>query len=117
MLRRCSALTCLVAGVIVCLEVSLATSQDAKDTKKKVTLVVTVPQNDASLTIDGVAFKQTGTTRTFTSPALDTKGTYTYTLETKWEPNNYTKITRIHKVKVDPSADTTIKVDMTKSDP
>jgi uncharacterized protein (TIGR03000 family) len=115
MLRRYSALSCLVMGALFLFQVSMATSQDTN--KKKVTLSVLLPQANTTLTIDGVAFKQIGTTRTFTSPPLDTKGTYTYTLQAVWEPNNYTKITRTHKVKVDPSNDTTLKIDMTKEDP
>jgi uncharacterized protein (TIGR03000 family) len=61
--------------------------------------------------------KQKGLTRTFTSPPLDLKATYTYSLKVTWEPNNYTKITRFLKVKIDPNAETTVKVDMTKEDP
>jgi uncharacterized protein (TIGR03000 family) len=92
-----------------------ARSQEAD--KKPVSLTVLVPQQDATLTIDGVAMKQTGSTRIFNSPPLDTKSTYTYTLKAMWEPNNYTKITRTVEVKVDPKADKSIKVDMTKEDP
>jgi uncharacterized protein (TIGR03000 family) len=112
--RRLLALP-LAMGALFLLQMPAAHSQDAG--KKKVTLTVLVPQANAILTIDGVATKQMGLTREFTSPPLDVKGTYTYALQATWEPNNYTKITRTHKVKVDPAKDAGIKVDMTRADP
>jgi uncharacterized protein (TIGR03000 family) len=92
-----------------------AASQDAG--KKQVSLTVLVPQDDTMLTIDGVTMKQRGVSRSFKSPPLDTKGTYTYTLKAIWEPNNYTRITRTVKVKIDPNAEGALKIDMTKEDP
>lgn len=101
-----------------------AVGQDKKDVekkpdgdKKKVTLKVQVPQDNATLTIDGVKTKQSGKTRTFTSPALDPKNTYSYKLQVMWEPNNYTKITRTFIVKVNPAKDSELKIDMTKPNP
>ena len=70
-----------------------------------------------------MATKQGGTTRTFISPLLDTKSksgesqVYSYTVKAIWEPNNYTKITRTKKVKVEPDTATDLKVDMTTEDP
>lgn len=115
MSRRLLALAFLAVGALLLAQVPAAISQDAG--KKKVTLTVTVPQANATLTVDGVATKQKDTvTRIFVSPALDTKGTYTYTLKAIWEPNNYTKITRTHKVVVDPAKETSVKIDMAKED-
>jgi uncharacterized protein (TIGR03000 family) len=93
----------------------LHAAQDAG--KKQVSLTVLVPQDDTILTIDGVTMKQKGVSRSFKSPPLDTKGTYTYSLKAVWEPNNYTRITRTVKVKVDPNAEAGLKIDMTKEDP
>jgi uncharacterized protein (TIGR03000 family) len=115
MQRLHSALPILAFLALFLAQAQGAVSQDAA--KKQVSLSVLVPQEDAALTIDGVATKQKGTSRVFKSPPLDTKGTYTYTLKVIWEPNNYTKITRTVKVKVDPKADPELKIDMTKEDP
>ena len=87
------------------------------DGKKVVNITVLVPQADAVITVDGVTMKEKGLSRKFVTPKLDVKGAYNYTLVVKWEPNNYTKITRTQKVRVDPSMDTNLKIDMTKQDP
>lgn len=116
MLRRFLVLPFLAMGVALLAQVPAALSQDGG--KKTISVTVLVPQANATLTIDGVATKQKdSTTRTFKTPALDTKSTYTYTLKTTWEPNNYTKITRTHMIKIDPKSDAPVKVDMTKDDP
>jgi uncharacterized protein (TIGR03000 family) len=110
-----------LAALALLISVGRAECQDAgkkqDEGKKKVALSVLVPQADAILLVDNVKMAQRGLTRSFTSPPLDTKGTYTYMLKCTWEPNNYTKITRTLKVKVDPSAKTELKVDMTKENP
>lgn len=116
MQRRFAVFPCLALGAWLLAQVPVALGQDGG--KKSVNVTVLVPQANATLTIDGVATKQKdSTTRTFKTPPLDTKSTYTYTLKTTWEPNNYTKITRTHMVKVDPKNTTDLKVDMTKDDP
>src|SRR5438105_13768857 len=117
MQRFCLAPVLAMAALFLT-QVHAAVGQDAG--KKQVSLSVLMPQEDAVLVIEGVTpkqMKQKGLTRTFTSPPLDPKGTYTYTLKVTWEPNNYTKITRSFKVKIDPSAESSLKVDMTKEDP
>lgn len=58
------------------------------------TLKVLLPHKDAELSIEGQPTRQRGLTRQFISPALEPGRNYTYTLIAKWEPNNYTKITR-----------------------
>ncbi len=85
--------------------------------KKRVGLKVQVPQANAILTIDGVTTKQSGLNRTFTSPPLDPTASFKYTLKAKWEPNNYTTITRTYVVKIDPSKDEKIEVDMRVPNP
>lgn len=104
-------LTALVLG-----QQQRAASQDKDTGKKRVTVKVVMPQEKATLTIDGVATKQSGLNRTFTSPPLDPKGLFEYTLKATWEPNNYTKITRTHVVRIDVAKDQEVKVDMSKED-
>src|SRR5262249_41070580 len=106
------------------LQAPAALGQDTKkddskldDGKKQINVTVLVPQVDAIITVDGVTMKEKGLSRKFVTPKLDVKGVYTYTLVVKWEPNNYTKITRMHKVRIDPSVDVNLKIDMTKADP
>jgi uncharacterized protein (TIGR03000 family) len=69
---------------------------------------------DATLDVEGKRTKKIGEKRTFESPPLQPGKTYTYTLVAKWEPNNYTKITRTRKVKVE--AGKTTEVDLTLHD-
>jgi uncharacterized protein (TIGR03000 family) len=110
-----AALVALLLAQVTRDRLDAASSQDAG--KKQVSLTVLVPQDDTVLTIDGVTMKQRGVSRNFKSPPLDTKGTYTYSLKAVWEPNNYTRITRTVKVKVDPNVEGGLKIDMTKEDP
>jgi uncharacterized protein (TIGR03000 family) len=58
---------------------------------------VLVPQEDAEVKIDGKKIKGEGTERSITAPELK-KGNKTYTVEAKWEPNNYTTIWRTYEV-------------------
>jgi uncharacterized protein (TIGR03000 family) len=94
--------------------VGLALGQ-AQTEGKKVNLKVIVPHPKATLWIQGVQTKQTGKERTFESPPLEPNKEYKYTLKAFWEPNNYTKITRIKEVTVQAGKD--IEVDMTQKDP
>jgi uncharacterized protein (TIGR03000 family) len=72
-----------------------ATATAQKDGKKvKSKLKITVPQDDAELLIEGQATKPTGEVREFETPELDSGKLYVYTFTVKWEPNNYTKMTR-----------------------
>jgi uncharacterized protein (TIGR03000 family) len=64
------------------------------------TLRVLLPFEGADLTIEGVAIKKGGTTRTFVSPPLDPAGSYTYTVRARWMPNDYTTVTRTRVVPV-----------------
>ncbi len=85
--------------------------------KKTVSLTVLVPQDDAILVVDDKKMEQRGVSRLYTSPPLDPAGKFTYTVKVTWEPNNYTKITRTQKVKIEPAKDANLKVDMTTEDP
>lgn len=111
---RLLAVSLLLVGAFIVTRLPTALGQEAE--KDRVQLKVLVPQANATLSIEGKATTQSGTVRTFKSPPLkDPKGKYTYTLKVVWEPNNYTKITRTHVLKVEPGKE--IEVDMRKADP
>ena len=60
--------------------------------------------------VEGVQTKSTGSNRTFVTPTLDPKKTYTYKIEALLQPNNYTKITRVREISF--KAGETVSVDM-----
>lgn len=69
--------------------------------KKPATIKILLPDvnyKEPVVTVEGVATKSTGSTRTFTTPALEAGKTYTYKIEALIEPNNYTKITRPREI-------------------
>jgi uncharacterized protein (TIGR03000 family) len=74
-----------------------------------------VPQDNAILSVEGTATNQNGPTRTFVSPQLDKNSKYSYTLEVRWEPNNYTKITRRKVLEVVPGKE--YSIDLRQPDP
>ena len=59
--------------------------------------------------------KTTGTVREFDMPELDSGEKYYYEFIVKWEPNNYTKLTRTKKVTF--KGGDTVVVDLTKKEP
>jgi len=91
-------------------------AEDKKPAAKEApaTLIVKVVE-DATLLVEGTPTKSSGPVRKYLSPVLTPGKVYTYTLTAKWEPNNYTKITRTRKAKVE--AGKTIQVDLTEKDP
>jgi len=106
--------TLVAAGLLLAALASSSSAQD-KDKEAPATLIVTVPADDADLYIEGVKTKQAGkVTRKFVSPKLESGKEYEYTVVAKWEPNNYTKITRTRKATVKAGQETTL--DMTKKD-
>ena len=95
---------------------------DAKQpaAKPKTELKVTVPQEDAELTIKGdgpnaTAMKTPGAVRVFDTPELEVGTKYDYEFVVKWMPNNYTTITRKKKVTFK-GGEATVTVDLTKKD-
>jgi uncharacterized protein (TIGR03000 family) len=88
-----------------------------QDTPKQqsVTLKVLLPAPNVKLMIQDKVTQQYGTERVFVSPALEPGKDYIYTLTAKWEPNNYTKITRTKSVKV--QAGQTVDIDLRQADP
>ncbi|HEV3440466.1 MAG TPA: TIGR03000 domain-containing protein [Gemmata sp.] len=91
--------------------------EEKKDDKKKVKskLKITVPQDDAELTIEKTLTKLTGTTRDFDTPELEAGKDYSYTFTVVWRPNNYTVMTRTKNL--DFKAGEDLNVDLTKADP
>lgn len=88
----------------------------AQDTKPKTVvtkLTVLVPEDDAVLTIEGQKTDQTGTKRSFDSPPLEGGKKFVWKFEVKWEPNNYTKLTRVLSVEF--TAGDPVTADLTKS--
>jgi uncharacterized protein (TIGR03000 family) len=78
------------------------------------TLIVRL-RGDATLEVDDTPTKQTGETRKFVTPPLQPGTRYSYTMVAKWEPNNYTKITRTRKVYMRSGEE--IQVDLRTPDP
>jgi uncharacterized protein (TIGR03000 family) len=112
MLRRTAAVggMALLASVVLTAPVHGQAAADAQRAKLRVLL----PQDNATLTIEGKPTEQTGTTRMFESPPLDPAKSYTYTLVAKWMPNNYTTITRTRIVPI--KAGATAEADLRKAD-
>jgi uncharacterized protein (TIGR03000 family) len=90
---------------------------EKKDEKKKAKskLKISVPQEDAKLQIEGKDTKPEGLVREFETPELEVGKLYEYSFTVKWEPNNYTKLTRTKNVEFKGGED--IVVDLTKADP
>jgi uncharacterized protein (TIGR03000 family) len=75
-------------------------------------LTVLLPEDDAELKIDGKPTKTTGKKRQYDIPALDPDTKYSYTIEIKYAPNNYTTITRTRKITF--KGGESLTVDLTK---
>jgi uncharacterized protein (TIGR03000 family) len=93
---------------------ALCTTQD-KPKQVQTKLTVLVPLDDATLLIEGQKTSQDGTKRVFDIPPLEAGKKYTYTFEVKWEPNNYTKLTR--KRSIEFTAGDNLTVDLTREQP
>lgn len=87
--------------------------QPAGTIKSRVKVIL--PQDDAELLIEDKATKATGKTREFETPPIEAGKSYEYKFTAKWEPNNYTVITRNKSVTF--KAGDEVTVDMTVDDP
>ncbi len=76
---------------------------------------VTLPQDDAELFIEDKPTKATGKSREFETPAIEAGKSFEYKFTAKWQPNNYTVITRNKTVTF--KAGDEVVVDMTRDDP
>ena len=109
---RTVGLTCVFLG----LTWLVAAQGQTTATSKKATLLIKVPQANATLWINDEPTKASGLEREFETPPLeDAKARYYYTVKVFWEPNNYTKITRIKEVEV--QAGKKFELDMNVPDP
>ena len=100
----------LSVGLIVALIGAAAIGQD----KKTATVKITVPDRghaDTVVKVDGNEVKGTGTSRTFTTAAIEPGKELKLKVEALIEPNNYTKITRTREVTV--KAGDEVKLDLT----
>src|SRR5437879_1473163 len=87
--------------VLAALLVAIGPARGQDSAKQQtVTLKVLLPAPNVKLLIQDKMTQQYGTERVFLSPPLPAGKDYTYTLTAKWEPNNYTKITRTKTVRV-----------------
>jgi uncharacterized protein (TIGR03000 family) len=109
---RCTAVAGTLLVATLCLTAPARGQAPAGN--QAATVRVLLPQDNATLTIEGKPTRQTGTTRLFHSPPLDPDKNYTYTLVAKWMPNNYTTITRTRVVPV--KAGGTAEADLRKVD-
>ena len=103
----------LCVGLVVAALVGAACAQE----KKSATVTITVPESgykETIVTVDGVELKGTGATREFTAPNLEAGKEYTFKVEARIEPNNYTKITRPREITL--KAGDAAKLDLTTED-
>jgi uncharacterized protein (TIGR03000 family) len=70
--------------------------QAAKPAAAQVTsrITVTVPQDEAELSVEGNVISGKGATRAFETSRLEAGRTYRYTFAATWQPNSYTTMTR-----------------------
>jgi uncharacterized protein (TIGR03000 family) len=85
-----------------------ALAQQRPDPKPAQKLTVTVPLDDAELTIEGQKMSATGTTRVFDLPPLEPGKKFVYQFVVKWRPNNYTEMTRPRTVEFTAGGDLTV---------
>lgn len=76
---------------------------------------VTVPQEDATLTIEGKPTSTTGKVREYDTPDLEPGKKYLYELKVSWKPNKFTTLTRTRTVQF--VAGNEVPVDMTVAQP
>jgi uncharacterized protein (TIGR03000 family) len=87
----------------------------ASSTNRITRITVTVPQDDATLVVEGKIVPGSGRSRTYQTPPLEPGTTYRYTFTAMWQPNTYTDITR--KKTVTFRAGEPLIVDLTVDDP
>jgi uncharacterized protein (TIGR03000 family) len=90
-------------------------SRAAAATKVRSRVVVTVPHDETTLSMEGVGVKGVGHRRQFNTPFLQPGRIYRYTFTAAWRPNSYTVMTRIKTVEF--AAGDEVMVDMTRDDP
>jgi uncharacterized protein (TIGR03000 family) len=79
------------------------------------TITVTLPQNDAELSVNGSAVPGAEITRKVETPPLARGTAQKYTVTVTWQPNTYTTMTRSRNVSF--RAGDRVTVDLTREDP
>jgi len=111
----------LLAGLVA--SVSLAIAQPPQPptnpltppvTKARSKVRVTVPQDDAELTVETVVTKTKGKVREFDTPEMDAGKRFVYDFAVTWKPNKFTTITRKATRKF--TAGDELVVDLTKDE-
>lgn len=75
---------------------------------------VTVPQDDAELTVEKIATKTLGKVREFDTPEMEAGKRFVYDFQVTWKPNKFTVITRTATRKF--TAGDELTVDLTKDE-
>jgi uncharacterized protein (TIGR03000 family) len=107
----------VLGGIVTAAAVPLGSAghEQAAVQRAAAHVAVTLPQADASLTVDGKPVDGSGVSRTFETPAqprgVSTKHVFTAT----WQPNTYTTMTRTRTVAV--RAGENVGVDLSRDDP
>lgn len=78
-------------------------------------ITVTLPQNDAELTVDGKAIDGADSPRTFQSVPAEKGASQKLTVTATWQPNTYTTMTRTRTVTF--RAGEPVAVDLSREDP
>jgi len=114
---RIARLGLFVACVVGASQPILVWGEDAPKKGTATEIKITVPRDDATLLIDGKEVAGTGKERL--AKSLVAGKSANVTLKVIWEPNNYTKITRVRKLEL--TAGKAVEVDLTvrnaKTDP
>lgn len=97
-------------GFLLALSIPVLGQPAAETIKSK--LVVTVPEPDSELFIEGRPTRATGLNRDFETPPIEKGKTYEYDFRVSWRPNNYTVMTRSRTVQF--KAGDALNVDLTK---
>jgi uncharacterized protein (TIGR03000 family) len=84
-------------------------------TQTRSRIIVTVPESDAELVVDGETILGGGTDREFETAPLEIGSTHRYTFTASWQPNTYTTMTRSKAVAF--RAGDPVLVDLTVEDP
>jgi uncharacterized protein (TIGR03000 family) len=105
---------------VVLLSLTLLAGRDAAfcqqpSGSRPVQLRVLLPDPDVRVLVEDQETTQNGTDRLYYSPPLEPGKKYFYTVTMIWEPNNYTKITRVRKVPV--QAGQEVVADLREADP
>ena len=99
-----------VAGPVPALAQAAASAQRQLTSR----IAVTVPADEAELSVNGTLIMGAGASRTFDTGPL-AAGTHQYTFSVTWEPNTYTVMTRTKVVTI--RAGQPMKVDLSVEDP